>query len=57
MVALNGLKGVKQWLAQSKGTRFVCPVYLSAKGFEPSVEVCLHEQGVLTADRASWEIR
>jgi len=49
------IKGVKQWLAQSKGTRFVCPVYLSAKGFEPSVEVWLHEQGVLTADQASWE--
>jgi hypothetical protein len=51
------IKGVKQWLAQSKGTpiKFVCPVYLSAKGFAPSVEAWLHEQGVLTADRASWE--
>jgi hypothetical protein len=42
---------------QQKGTtiKFVCPVYLSAKGFEPSVEAWLHEQGVLTADRESWE--
>ncbi|KHD09732.1 hypothetical protein PN36_29775 [Candidatus Thiomargarita nelsonii] len=34
------IKGVKQWLAQSKGTpiKFVCPVYLSTKGFAPSVE-------------------
>jgi len=50
------IKRVKEWLAQ-KGTtiKFVCPVYLSAKGFEPSVEAWLHEQGVLTADRESWE--
>ncbi|TGN99655.1 hypothetical protein PN36_35290, partial [Candidatus Thiomargarita nelsonii] len=50
------IKRVKQWLAQ-KGTtiKFVCPVYLSAKGFEPSIEAWLHEQGVLTADRESWE--
>ncbi|MEN8221348.1 MAG: hypothetical protein ABFS56_34375, partial [Pseudomonadota bacterium] len=50
------IKRVKQWLAQ-KGTtiKFVCPVYLSAKGFEASVETWLHEQGVLTADRESWE--
>jgi len=50
------IKMVKEWLAQ-KGLviKFVCPVYLSAKGFEPSVEVWLHEQGVLTADRESWE--
>lgn len=51
------IKGVKQWLAQSKETpiKFVCPVYLSAKGFEPSVEAWLHEQGVLTADMESWK--
>jgi len=51
------IKGVKQWLAQSKGTpvKFVCPVYLSAKGFAPSIEAWLHEQGVLTADMESWE--
>ncbi len=50
------IKGVKQWLTQNKGTsiKFVCPVYLSVKGFEPSVEAWLHEQGVLTADWESW---
>jgi len=51
------IKGVKQWLAQTKGTpiKFVCPVYLSAKGFAPSIEAWLHEQEVLTADMESWE--
>jgi len=47
------IKAVKHWLGQS--IKFVCPVYLSAKGFAPSVETWLHEQGVLTADRESWE--
>jgi len=47
------IKAVKHWLGQS--IKFVCPVYLSAKGFAPSVEAWLHEQGVLTADRESWE--
>jgi len=51
------IKGVRQSLAQSKGmpVKFVCPVYLSAKGFAPSIENWLHEQGVLTADWESWE--
>lgn len=46
---------VKQWLAnfrQKKEILFVCPVYLSAKGFESKVEVWLQGQGVLTADLA-----
>ena len=47
------IKAVKHWLGQS--IKFVCPVYLSAKGFAPSVEAWLHEQGILTADRESWE--
>ena len=52
------IKRVKQWLAQKgKTIKFVCPVYLSAKGFEPSVETWLHEQGILTADMDSWESR
>jgi len=53
------IKVVKHWLAQSKGTsiKFVCPVYyFSAKGFAPSVEAWLHEQGILTTDMESWEI-
>ena len=54
---LTKIKGVKQWLTESKETpiKFVCPVYLSAKGFTPSVETWLHEQGILTADWESWE--
>ncbi|MCP4695655.1 MAG: hypothetical protein GY862_02230 [Gammaproteobacteria bacterium] len=40
-----------------KNIAFICPVYLSAKGFGASVEAWLHEQGVLTADLESWEGR
>ena len=47
------IKAVKHWLGQS--IKFVCPVYLSAKGFAPSIEAWLHKQGILTADRESWE--
>jgi len=47
---------VKQYLAQrEKPIRFICPVYLSAKGFDSSVEEWLHGQGVLTTDIAHWE--
>ncbi len=47
---------VKQWLEpKNKIIKFVCPVYLSANGFDASVEAWLHEQGVLTADLESWE--
>ncbi|MCP4698079.1 MAG: hypothetical protein GY862_14680, partial [Gammaproteobacteria bacterium] len=38
-----------------KKITFICPVYLSAKGFGASVEEWLHEQGVLTADSESWD--
>jgi hypothetical protein len=44
---------LRQWLAQKeKDIRFVCPVYLSAKGFASELESFLHEQEVLTADLA-----
>jgi hypothetical protein len=47
------VKRVKQWLAQKeKEILFVCPVYLSAKGFQSDVEVWMQEHGVLTADLA-----
>jgi hypothetical protein len=46
---------VKQWLATSQKVRFVCPLYLSAEGFDNSVETWLHEHGVLTTDMAHWE--
>ena len=47
---------VKQWLTQqtTKPIKFICPLYLSAKGFNVSVEEWLHEQGVLTTDWAHW---
>jgi hypothetical protein len=51
------IKRVRLWLAQ-KGTpiKFVCPVYLSAQGFDSTVEVWLHEQGVLTTDSVCWGV-
>ncbi len=42
---------------RKKRTRFVCPVYLSAKGFKDEVEEWLHGQGILTADMETWEDR
>jgi hypothetical protein len=47
---------VKQWLAQQTGKpiQFICPVYLSAEGFNAPVEEWFHEQGVLTTDWAHW---
>ncbi len=48
---------VRRWLKNKHGSvRFLCPVYLSAKGFEADVEDWLHEQGVFTADMESWEL-
>ncbi|MDM8562358.1 hypothetical protein QUF54_03290 [Candidatus Marithioploca araucensis] len=48
---------VRQLLAEmDKKIQFVCPVYLSAKGFEMSVEEWLHKQGIFTADLATWEV-
>jgi len=48
---------VRQQLADmNKKIKFVCPVYLSAKGFEAPVEEWLHEQEVFTADLETWEV-
>jgi hypothetical protein len=47
---------VKQWLKQKeKKIRFICPVYLSAKGFEPGIETWLHQHGVFTTDIETWD--
>ncbi len=40
---------------EGKKIRFVCAVYLSAKGFEDKVEKWLHSKGILTADFETWE--
>ncbi|MCP4349915.1 MAG: hypothetical protein GY795_30915, partial [Desulfobacterales bacterium] len=40
---------------KGKKIRFVCPVYLSAKGFEQDIETWLHSRGILTADLETWE--
>ncbi len=40
---------------EGKKIRFVCAVYLSAKGFEDKVEEWLHSKGILTADFETWE--
>ncbi|MBF0451297.1 MAG: hypothetical protein HQK75_11385, partial [Candidatus Magnetomorum sp.] len=34
----------------------LCPIYLSANGFEPDTEKWLFEHHVLTADMDSWGI-
>jgi len=48
---------VRQQLADmNKKIKFVCPVYLSAKGFEAPVEEWLHDQEVFTADLETWEV-
>jgi hypothetical protein len=48
---------IRQLLEQKKKPiRFVCPVYLSAKGFAQDVEAFLHQEGILTADLATWDI-
>jgi len=45
----------QQIMQENKEIRFVCPVYISAKGFDAPVEKMLHENGVLTADMDSWD--
>ncbi|MCP4687833.1 MAG: hypothetical protein GY859_07265 [Desulfobacterales bacterium] len=48
---------VRRWLIDKDGNvRFLCPVYLSAEGFESDVEDWLHGQGVFTADMESWKL-
>lgn len=49
---INQLK--QGMMNKNKNIKFVCPVFLSANGFEPGVEVWLHKHGVLTADLDSW---
>ncbi len=47
---------VRRWLKKKRGKiRFICPVYLSAEGFQPDVEIWLHEHGVFTADMETWD--
>ncbi len=46
----------QQMKEKNKKIRFVCPVYLSAKGFDSDIEMWLHEQGVFTADMESWDV-
>jgi hypothetical protein len=53
---VGNVQKVKHWLAQKqKEILFVCPVYLSAKGFDSEIERWLQGQGVLTADLAFFE--
>jgi hypothetical protein len=48
---------VKQRLSKTgKPIKFVCPIYLSAEGFDSEIEAWLHGQGVLTTDMARWGI-
>ncbi|MCP4113171.1 MAG: hypothetical protein GY749_47850, partial [Desulfobacteraceae bacterium] len=48
---------IKQTLEKkNKKILFVCPVYLSAKGFDSKVETWLHSNGILTADLETWEL-
>lgn len=48
---------VRQLLEQKgQSIRFVCPIYFSAKGFAPEVEIFLHQEGVLTTDLETWEM-
>ncbi len=47
---------VRRLLEQrGKPIRFVCPVYVSAKGFAPDVETCLHHRAILTTDLETWD--
>ncbi|MCP4344334.1 MAG: hypothetical protein GY795_02275, partial [Desulfobacterales bacterium] len=40
---------------EGRKIRFLCAVYLSAKGFDDRVEEWLHSRGILTADFETWE--
>ncbi|MCP4348594.1 MAG: hypothetical protein GY795_24190, partial [Desulfobacterales bacterium] len=47
---------IKQVMEQEgRKIRFLCAVYLSAKGFDDRVEEWLHSRGILTADFETWE--
>ncbi len=47
----------QQVMQEGKTIQFICPVYISAKGFDAPVEKMLHENGVLTADMDSWDVQ
>ncbi len=48
--------GIIRQILREKGKeiQFVCPVYLSAKGFSEKTEAWLHSNGILTADAETW---
>ena len=51
------VKRIKEMLEQrDKKISFVCPVYLSAEGFDEEIEAWLHTQGIFTADMGTWEM-
>jgi len=52
----NKLKLFVHPLQNEKKPISLCPVYLSANGFDSEVENWLHEQGILTADITTWGI-
>ncbi len=47
----------QQIMQEDKKIRFICPVYISANGFDALVEKMLHKNGVLTADMDSWDVQ
>ncbi len=42
---------------KEKPIRCVRGVYFSAKGFAPEIETFLHQNGVLTTDLETWELK
>ena len=52
------IERLKQQLSETKKTiQLICPIYLSAEGFDAAIEEWLQAQSVLTADRTSWQIK
>jgi len=47
----------QQIMQENKKILFICPVYISANGFDALVEKFLHENGILTADMDSWDVQ
>ena len=52
---INKLKIFERSRKNQTEKMFVCPIYLSANGFEPEIENWLHEQFVLTSDLETWD--
>jgi hypothetical protein len=52
----NKVKSFSHSLKNEKQPILICPLYLSANGFDSEVESWLHEQGILTADITTWGI-